>query len=156
MSIAPEAPGGVPMSALTTEALEAEAVVLLDQARLGALYHRIKDSLPMVLDAAAGDMSDDGSFRGNGDLITQEGRIVTALDTFHHPFARPAGTGPWRRLGTLIERITIDHELGEELTRREFGLLWDGANAFDLVRYQADVPSGATPDDLERLHGYFR
>lgn len=156
MSIAPERPEGMPagsFAGLGEEIAAAEGEAVLSQLELGQLYGWVKDSLPMVMTAV--DIEDDGALMGGGGHAVQKGRVVSAVQTHFFPFAQRGALGPWRTIGTLTERITVDHELGDELAKRKFRLLWDGADAFDLVREDGDGAAGASVDDLRRLLGYF-
>ncbi|HTH72196.1 MAG TPA: hypothetical protein VL737_02425 [Candidatus Pristimantibacillus sp.] len=156
MSIAPERPEGVPAGLFAVAGEEAAAVegeAVLSQLELGQLYGWVKDSLPMVMTAV--DIGDDGALMGGGSHASQTGRVVSAVQTHFFPFAQRGTLGPWRTIGTLTERITVDHELGDELAKREFRLLWDGADAFDLIREDREGTAGASAADLRRLLGYF-
>lgn len=156
MSIAPERPEGMPAGLFAAEGEElaaAQGEAVLSQLGLSQLYGWVKDSLPMVMTSV--DIAQDGSLMGGGSRTSQTGRIVSAVQTHFFPFAQRGSLGPWRTIGMITERITIDHELGDELAKREFRLLWDGVDAFDLVREDQDGSAGASSDDLTRLLGYF-
>jgi len=136
------------------EILVVEEQFVLDQGDLTRLYDFVRGSLPMLISAKDGDIGPDGSMMGGGDRTVQEETIVRSVETRFFPFSRPEASDAWRHIGSLIERVNIGHELGEQLACLEYRLLWDGGNMFDLVggRYSKAV---AKPQDLNRLLGYF-
>jgi hypothetical protein len=132
---------------------EPEACPDLCQESLERLYRCISDSLPSIVIAAEGGLSERGGIGGSGSRFNEGRRFVQDLQVEFTPCGRFDGSRTWQILGSCVERV-ITLPAMEELCRDEYQLWYHRVKDwFDLRRESGLVR--ARPGDVVRLLGYF-